>query len=84
MVKDVMPGVPARKRTVSPAGKFIERNGFSAHDFGYNPSDRFGIQPGNEIYKGPVWASHHNCRTLVKNQRQLTDSQIRILIERGR
>ncbi len=36
-----------------------------------------------EIYKGPVWASHHNCRALVKNQRQLTDDQIRILIERG-
>ena len=36
-----------------------------------------------EIYKGPVWASHHNCRALVKNQRQLTDDQIRILIDRG-
>jgi membrane dipeptidase len=36
-----------------------------------------------EIYAGPVWASHHNCRALVKNQRQLTDDQIRILISRG-
>lgn len=42
-----------------------------------------GFSQAMEIYKGPVWASHHNCRTLVKNQRQLTDSQIRILIQRG-
>jgi membrane dipeptidase len=42
-----------------------------------------GFSEAMDIYKGPVWASHHNCRTLVKNQRQLTDDQIRILIERG-
>ena len=35
------------------------------------------------IFKGPVCASHHNCRILVDNQRQLTDEQIKILIERG-
>jgi membrane dipeptidase len=34
------------------------------------------------IYKGPVWASHHNCRSLVPHQRQLTDDQIKQLIER--
>ena len=42
-----------------------------------------GFKEAMEIYQGPVWASHHNCRELVKNQRQLTDEQIRILIERG-
>ncbi len=42
-----------------------------------------GFSQAMEIYKGPVWASHHNCRALVANQRQLTDDQIRILIERG-
>ncbi len=42
-----------------------------------------GFSQAMEIYKGPVWASHHNCRSLVKNQRQLTDDQIKILIERG-
>jgi membrane dipeptidase len=42
-----------------------------------------GFTQALEIYKGPVWASHHNCRALVKNQRQLTDDQIRILIDRG-
>jgi membrane dipeptidase len=35
------------------------------------------------LYKGPLWASHHNCRALVPHQRQLTDDQIRALIERG-
>jgi len=35
------------------------------------------------IFKGPVWASHHNCRKLVSNQRQLSDGQIKILLERN-
>lgn len=35
-----------------------------------------------ELYKGPVWASHHNCRALVHHQRQLTDDQIKRLIQR--
>ena len=42
-----------------------------------------GFKEALDIYKGPIWASHHNCRSLVKNQRQLTDDQIRILIDRG-
>jgi membrane dipeptidase len=42
-----------------------------------------GFSQAMDIYQGPVWASHHNCRSLVKHQRQLTDDQIRILIERG-
>src|SRR5450631_1932286 len=42
-----------------------------------------GFKESLDIFKGPVWASHHNCRVLVKNQRQLTDDQIKILIERG-
>jgi len=42
-----------------------------------------GVAEAMQIYQGPVWASHHNCRALVKNQRQLTDDQIRILIDRG-
>jgi len=36
-----------------------------------------------EAYGGPVLASHHNCRALVPNQRQLTDDQIKRLIARG-
>jgi membrane dipeptidase len=36
-----------------------------------------------DVYHGPVLASHHNCRALVPNQRQLTDAQINRLISRG-
>jgi membrane dipeptidase len=36
-----------------------------------------------DIYEGPVLASHHNCRALVPDQRQLTDEQIRRLVDRG-
>jgi membrane dipeptidase len=35
-----------------------------------------------EIFDGPVWASHHNCRALVPGDRQLADEQIRCLIQR--
>lgn len=41
-----------------------------------------GFRQAIELYKGPIWASHHNCRVLVPNQRQLTDDQISILLER--
>ncbi len=34
-------------------------------------------------FQGPVWASHSNCRTVVPGERQFSDEQIRILIERG-
>ena len=36
-----------------------------------------------DIFEGPVLASHHNCRSLVPGDRQLEDSQIRALIDRG-
>jgi membrane dipeptidase len=42
-----------------------------------------GFAEALSIFKGPVWASHHNCRSLVNYQRQLTDEQISILVERG-
>jgi membrane dipeptidase len=35
-----------------------------------------------EQYGGPVWASHSNCRALVPDPRQLSDEQIRRLVER--
>jgi len=34
-------------------------------------------------FGGRVLASHHNCRTLVPHQRQLTDEQIKRLLARG-
>jgi membrane dipeptidase len=36
-----------------------------------------------DIYGGPVLASHHNCRALVNDPRQLSDDQIKRLIQRG-
>jgi membrane dipeptidase len=35
-----------------------------------------------EIFDGPVWASHNNCRALVPGDRQFSDDQLRRLIER--
>lgn len=35
-----------------------------------------------KLFQGPVWASHHNCRSLVNHNRQLSDDMIRALIER--
>lgn len=35
-----------------------------------------------ERFKGPVWASHQNCRSIVDHDRQFSDDQLRALIER--
>ncbi len=36
-----------------------------------------------DIYTGPVWASHHNSRALVPHNRQFSDEQFSLLIQRG-
>lgn len=36
-----------------------------------------------DIYRGPVWASHNNCRVLVPHNRQFSDQQIIELIRRN-
>ena len=36
-----------------------------------------------ERFKGPVFASHQNCRALVPGDRQFSDDQLKALIERG-
>ena len=36
-----------------------------------------------DVYHGPLWASHQNCRTLAPWNRQFADDQIRAVIERG-
>jgi membrane dipeptidase len=41
-----------------------------------------GFLDAMDLYEGPVWASHHNVRKIVPTQRQLTDPQIKRLIER--
>lgn len=35
-----------------------------------------------EVYHGPIWASHNNCRALVDHNRQFSDAQIKELIAR--
>ncbi len=42
-----------------------------------------GFDQALDLYEGPIWASHHNVRKFVPNQRQLTDEQIKKLIQRG-
>lgn len=42
-----------------------------------------GFEQALDVYQGPIWASHHNVRKIVPNQRQLADDQIKKLIERG-
>jgi membrane dipeptidase len=34
-------------------------------------------------FNGPVWASHNNCRALVDHNRQFSDEQLKLLIDRG-
>jgi membrane dipeptidase len=36
-----------------------------------------------DLFGGPVWASHSNCRALVPHDRQFTDEQLKLLISRG-
>ena len=34
-------------------------------------------------FRGPVWASHSNCRAIVAHNRQFSDEHIRELVDRG-
>jgi membrane dipeptidase len=36
-----------------------------------------------ELFDGPVWASHNNCRALVDHNRQFSDEMIKTLIQKG-
>lgn len=36
-----------------------------------------------DLFSGPLWASHQNCRSLVPHMRQFSDEQIRAVIARG-
>jgi len=35
-----------------------------------------------DVYQGPLWASHNNCRALVDHNRQFSDEQIKEIIKR--
>jgi membrane dipeptidase len=36
-----------------------------------------------DLFRGPIWASHNNCRALVEHNRQFSDEMIRALIGKG-
>jgi len=36
-----------------------------------------------DLFSGPMWASHQNCRALVPHNRQFSDEQIKAIVERG-
>lgn len=42
-----------------------------------------GFFEAMDIFRGSVWASHQNCRALVPGERQFSDDQLRLLIERN-
>ncbi len=41
-----------------------------------------GFFEAMDIFKGTVWASHQNCRALVPGERQFSDDQLKLIIER--
>ncbi len=42
-----------------------------------------GFFEAMDIFQGTVWASHQNCRAIVPGERQFSDDQLKVLIERG-
>ncbi|MEY4539571.1 MAG: hypothetical protein RLZZ306_1328 [Bacteroidota bacterium] len=42
-----------------------------------------GFFEAMDIFEGTVWASHQNCRTIISGERQFSDEQIKMIIERG-
>jgi membrane dipeptidase len=36
-----------------------------------------------DCFHGPLWASHSNCRSLVNHNRQFSDEQLKVLIEKN-
>ena len=36
-----------------------------------------------DLFSGPLWASHQNCRALVPRNRQFSDEQIKAIVQRG-
>ena len=35
------------------------------------------------LFKGTLWASHQNCRAIIKGERQFSDEQLKLIIERN-
>ncbi len=41
-----------------------------------------GFFEAMDLYQGVVWASHQNCRALVPRERQFSDEQIKLIIQK--
>jgi membrane dipeptidase len=41
-----------------------------------------GFFEAMSIFRGTVWASHQNCRAVISGERQFSDEQLKVLIER--
>jgi membrane dipeptidase len=35
-----------------------------------------------DIFRGTIWASHQNCRSIIPGERQFSDDQLKVIIER--
>ncbi|HEX8038067.1 MAG TPA: membrane dipeptidase [Chryseosolibacter sp.] len=42
-----------------------------------------GFFEAMDLFHGAVWASHQNCRAVVAGERQFSDEQLKLIIERG-
>jgi membrane dipeptidase len=73
MVGGLLPQGPALLKEMERVGMILDVTHLSDRCF----------YEGLDLYGGPVLASHHNCRALVNDVRQLTDDQIKRLIARG-
>lgn len=69
----LLPDGPALLREMDKAGMILDVTHLADQSF----------WQALEIFRGPVLASHHNCRALVPGDRQLSDEQIKALIQRG-
>jgi len=74
---DAEGGLNARGRQLV---KEMERLGFILDVTHLNDQ---GFWEALDIFSGPVWASHQNCRVLAPHMRQFSDEQIKALIARG-
>ncbi len=69
----LLPDGPALLREMDKAGMILDVTHLADQSF----------WEALDVFQGPVLASHHNCRALVPGDRQLSDEQIKVLIQRG-
>jgi membrane dipeptidase len=78
------PGTHSDGTGLTPAGKDLlkEMSGLNIILDATHLTDK-GFFEAMDIFDGGVWASHQNCRALVNGERQFSDEQLKLVIERG-